>query len=227
MQAVFEKLANSTLRRQIADKIRDAILHGSLQEGQRLVERNLASQFATSLTAVREALIELEAEGFVTKRPNAATHVTKLTLDSAEKIFSVRRILEVYAVEEAARLATPEHIAEIEKHYSEMLRAAEARDAKRFITSDFSLHEATWAATQNEYLQVALRRIVLPIFAFTSIRIVTRSHFDLVRDAQSHLPFLDAIRGRRPEAARASFLGALEEWRSNTRAYVFGDSAGS
>ena len=227
MQAVFEKLANSTLRRQIADKIREAILHGSLPEGQRLVERNLASQFATSLTAVREALIELEAEGFVTKKPNAATYVTKLTLDAAEKIFAVRKILETYAVEEAARLATPEHLGALEKHYSAMLEAAQARNPKLFITSDFSFHEKIWEATDNEYLQVALRRIVLPIFAFTSIRIVTQSHFDLLKDAQSHLPFLDAIRSRDPQAAREAFLGALGEWLSNTRAYVFGESASS
>src|SRR2546422_8613700 len=157
--------------------MREAILTGTLTEGERLVERKLASQFATSLTAVREALVELEAEGFVTKKPNAATYVTKLTLDAAEKIFALRKILETYAVEEAARLATPEHIGALEKHYSAMLEAAQARNPKLFITSDFSFHEKIWEATDNQYLQVALRRIVLPIFAFTSIRIVTRCQF--------------------------------------------------
>ncbi len=87
MQTVFEKLTTATLRERIAEKMREAILTGTLREGERLVERKLASQFATSLTAVREALIELEAEGFVTKKPNAATHVTKLTLERRRRDF--------------------------------------------------------------------------------------------------------------------------------------------
>ena len=80
MEAVFEKISNYTLRGQIAEKIRGAILRGNLKEGQRLVERQLAAQFATSLTAVREALIELESTGFVIKRPNATLPATKISV---------------------------------------------------------------------------------------------------------------------------------------------------
>jgi len=65
----FAALENSTLRERISDVLRMAILNGSLREGSRIVERNLAGQFHTSLTAVREALIRLEAEGFVIKSP--------------------------------------------------------------------------------------------------------------------------------------------------------------
>ena len=74
------------------------------------MERQLAAQFVTSLTAVREALIELEATGFVIKKPNSTTHVTKLSKDAAEKIFVFRRIMEGFAVEEAARQATSERL---------------------------------------------------------------------------------------------------------------------
>ena len=76
---VFEKLESNTLRLRIADKFREAILNGSLTEGERIVERKLATLFGSSLTAVREALIQLESEGLVTKKPNAATFVIKLT----------------------------------------------------------------------------------------------------------------------------------------------------
>jgi DNA-binding GntR family transcriptional regulator len=69
------------LRDRIAEVLRKAILDGSLAEGSRIVERKLAAQFDTSLTAVREALIELEVEGFVVKKPNSATFVTQLSLE--------------------------------------------------------------------------------------------------------------------------------------------------
>ena len=110
MQKVFERLSSSTLRERIVEKLKTAILTGTLREGDRLVERQLAAQFQTSLTAVREALIQLETEGFVSKKPNAATHVTKLSMEAAEKISAVRRILEVFAVEEAARCGRQHHM---------------------------------------------------------------------------------------------------------------------
>ncbi len=223
MQTVFEKLTTSTLRERIAEKIREAILTGTLREGERLVERKLATQFATSLTAVREALIELETEGFVTKKPNAATHVTKLTLEGAEKIFALRRVLEAFAVEEAARRATPEQIQELEDHYRDMLQAATKKNTRIFIRRDFAFHEKIWEAAGNEYLAIALERIVVPVFAFSAIRIDSRQAFDLSQDAQSHLPMLEAIKVKDPEAARKAFLAGLEEWLSNTRAYVFGE----
>ncbi len=222
MRTVFEKLTTATLRERIAEKIREAILTGSLREGERLVERKLASQFATSLTAVREALIELETEGFVSKKPNAATHVTKLTLEGAEKIFALRRVLETFAVEEAARRATPEQIETLEGHFRDMLEAAAKKNTRTFIRRDFAFHEKVWEAAGNEYLAVALERIVVPIFAFSAIRIDSRQAFDPRQDAQSHLPMLEAIKAKDPEAARKAFLEGLEEWLSKTRAYVFG-----
>jgi DNA-binding GntR family transcriptional regulator len=225
MQPVFEKLTTATLRERIAEKMREAILTGVLREGERLVERKLAAQFATSLTAVREALIELEAEGFVTKKPNAATHVTRLTLDGAEKIFALRRLLEAFAVEEAARLVTPERVENLERQYQDMIEAAMQKNTPGFIRTDYSFHEKIWEAAGNEYLTAALERVVVPIFAFSAMRISSRQAFDLKQDAQSHLPILEAIKRKDPEAASKAFLCALEEWLSKTRAYVFAEPA--
>jgi DNA-binding GntR family transcriptional regulator len=221
VQRVFEKLSSGTLRGQIVEKIKTAILTGTLREGQRLVERNLAAQFETSLTAVREALIQLEAEGFVSKRPNAATHVTKLSLDAAKNIFAVRRVLEAFAVEEAARLGTPEHVQAMETAYLELLDTARAQNAQLFILKDLALHEVIWKMAANEYLEIALRRIVHPIFAFTAIRILSCHPFDLLQDTQSHLPIIEAIKTKDPVAAREAFLTAVGDWLSKTKDYVF------
>ncbi len=224
MRAVFEKMTNNTLRSRIAERIEQAILDGSLQPGERLVERKLAAQFATSLTAVREALIELEGNGLVAKKPNSATYVTKMNLEAAEKIFAVRRILEGFAFEEAARLATAEQIKHLEELYLKLLDAARTQDCRAFIQVDYDLHEMIWQISGNAYLEAALRRVVLPLFAFTAIRIVVGSPLDLLQDAQSHLPLLEAIKSKDPKAARNVFMVALQEWLSKTQAWMFGES---
>jgi len=217
----FQRLPTYSLRGRIAETIREAILNGTLEEGQRLVERNLAAQLGASLTAVREALIELEMDGFITKRRNAATYVTRLTIEETEKIFEVRAVLEAYAFEQAAHLATPEQLERLESLYETMLDAARANDRKAFLQRDYSWHEFTWRITGNEYLQSALKRVVVPLFAFTAIRTVTRDAFDLLRDAESHLPVLEALKAHDPQLARTTLVEALREWDAITRAYVF------
>ncbi len=199
-----------------------AILDGTLEAGSKLVERRLANQFATSLTAVREALIVLEADGFVTKRPNAATHVTKLTLEDTEKLFDVRRVLERHAVEIAARKCSPEHAAELDKAYFRLLDAARGKREADFITTDLDLHANIWGITGNEHLEAALRRVNSPLFAFVMIRLVAdRSAMDLTHDAQSHSTLLEAIKANDAERSRREFDIAVKDWLVNLRIGVF------
>lgn len=220
MPIVFKPIGTVTLRRMIADRIEEAILNGTLREGEKIVERRLASQFGTSLTAVREALVALEADGFVTKKPNTATYVTKLTPDAGKKIFAVRKVLEEFAVEQAARLATKEQIKDLEKAYEELLRTARAKQREHFIQSDFDFHEKIWAIADNEYLESALRRVLVPIYAFSAMRIQSGEAIDLLHDAQSHLAVLEAIKAKDPELARKCFLSALDDWYADTQEYV-------
>lgn len=210
--AVFEKLLNNTLREQISARIKQAIFTGDLREGDRLVERKLTIQFETSLTAVREALVQLEAEGFVTKKANSATHVSKYSLEAAEKISRVRRVLETYAVEEAATCATPEQIRDLENSYLELLDAARSENVEAYQCKDLALHEKIWELTSNEYLVTALKRIVYPMFAIAAIRLVSCRPFDLMQDTYSHLAIVDAIKQKNPERAKQAFLAAMNHW---------------
>ncbi|MCY4188899.1 MAG: GntR family transcriptional regulator [Bryobacterales bacterium] len=221
--ALFERIETPTLRGRIAEKIRRAILDGTIQPGSKMVERQLAAQFATSLTAVREALIVLEAEGFVAKKPNTATHVTELTLTDTEQLFDVRRVLERYAVELAARKCTASDAESLDTAYLSMLDAARAKQDGEFVRADLALHERIWEVARNEYLQASLRRINIPLFAFVMIHLVTeRSALDLAHDAESHTALLNAIKANRPERACQEFDAAVHDWLVNLRREVFG-----
>jgi len=205
----------------MADEIRENILNGTLREGERLVERKLAEQFSTSLTAVREALIELEAQGFITKKPNFATFVTKFPPDAVDKIFAFRRVIEVHTVAEAARVGTSEQMESLSQAYEELLAAAEAQDTRLYLQKDLALHELIWQISNNEYFEIALKRVVRPFFAFTAIRMSHGDSYDLVEDASNHLAFVDPIRSRDAEAAGKAYLSALDEWYAQACAYVF------
>lgn len=184
---------------------------GTLREGDRLVERTLAAELGASVTSVREAMIELESEGFLTKKPNSATHVTRLTRNDVEKIFDVRRVLEAYAVEEACRRATPEQARRLELVYAEMLKYAQENDNKGLVNRDITFHKLIWEFTGNEFLELALKRAVLPYFAFVSIRLPVRT-IDPFRDAYSHQPLVEVIKSNDVEGARRAFEQSFGSW---------------
>ena len=212
MPLITEKLTSATLRFQTSEKIRAGILSGSLKPGERLVERDLAEQLGTSLTVVREALVQLETEGFITKRPNSSTYITQLGRNEIEQILVVRRVLEGFAFAEAARNATNERIGILETLHQGAVEAARASDYQAYIHADLLWHDAVWQSSGNEALRGTLRRLVLPLFGFSAIRVASREGFDLRQDAYSHLPLLEAIRKRGPEATARAFDIAYAAW---------------
>lgn len=217
LTSVFEKLSSGTLRSRIAHQIREAILNGSLKEGERLVERKLANALGASVTAVREALIELELEGFILKKVNLGSYVTKMSIEDVEKVFHVRRVLEAYALAEAARRGTGDQVEKLEQIYLEMVDAARAKNRRAFNQHDVRWHLLVWQMAHNEYLEAALRRAALPYFAFIAIRIGTLDPLSLLRDATTHLPLLEAIKAGDAARVERTFSEMLETWLEITR----------
>lgn len=90
--------------RSVVDRLRQSIISGELSAGERLVEFTIAEQFGVSRVPVREALRQLESEGFVTsERYRGATVSSTSTRDTVE-LMQVRRGLEVLAARQAAEL---------------------------------------------------------------------------------------------------------------------------
>lgn len=212
MPLTSRKISTATLRQQIVQEVRQAILNGSLHPGERLVERNLAASLGTSLTAAREAMIQLESEGLITKRPNSTTHVTQLSPEEINQIFAVRRVLEEFAFVEAARHGTAQENAKLEQIHMRALRFAETGDARAYIGQDLAWHEAVWRMAHNPYLYASLSRAILPLFGFSTIGVAMQDGFDLVEDARNHEPLLKAIAGHDVAGTRRAYRVAADHW---------------
>jgi DNA-binding GntR family transcriptional regulator len=212
MPLVATKLNTQPARHLVADKIRESILDGALTPGERLVERKLAETLGTSQSAIREALIQLELEGHVSKKPNSATFVTDFSQRDLENTLAVRRALEGFAVEEAARQSTQADIERLEGLYQQSFAAAKARDFQKYIRGDLSWHIAMWESTHNDCLVECLRRVVVPLFGFSAIRVAMQPGFNLLNDLQSHRVLLDTIKAGEPEMAKRAFNAAIRDW---------------
>lgn len=206
-----------TLRHQIATQIRQAILDGSLRPGERVVERTLASEIGASVTAVREAVIQLEAEGLITKRSNTATNITSLTGDEIAQTFAVRHTLERMAVAEAAKHAGRGGIRLLRQLHSAAREAALAKDRHLYVQRDYAWHEAVWSTSGNAVLTATLRRVVLPLFGFSVVETVLQKDFDLLEDVQLHTPILQAIVLKDASAAMSAFDKGIRVWTTHVR----------
>ncbi len=131
----------------IARVVRDDILAGRLAAGERLVEEAIAKQFGVSRVPVREALGQLEGEGFVTiVRYRGATVSTTLRKDNRE-LLEVRRGLEVLAAQLAAQNRGGAAAAELAEVAQSTSGPADGRAIGR------SFHDLVAVASGNDQLR--------------------------------------------------------------------------
>ena len=89
------------LRDVVFQNLRQAILKGELEPGERLMEIHLAKRLGVSRTPIREAIRKLELEGLVDMVPRRGAVVASITRKDMRDVLEVRRTLEMLAVEVA------------------------------------------------------------------------------------------------------------------------------
>ncbi|MGY0194180.1 GntR family transcriptional regulator [Leptothrix sp. BB-4] len=87
----------------IAERVVQSILARRLRPGERLGEQELADMFEVSRTLVREALMQLQARGFVEVRPRVGWYVVEPSFDEARETYAARRIIETGMLRDAGR----------------------------------------------------------------------------------------------------------------------------
>ncbi len=122
----------------IAERIVEAVLAQKLAPGARLGEQDLADNFAVSRTVVREALVQLQARGFVQVQARKGWFVVQPSADEARDAFSARRIIEAGILQEAGR-PVQQVIGNLRRHIAHEQRAIEGADAatRAFLLADF------------------------------------------------------------------------------------------
>ena len=122
----------------IAEQVVESILAQKLAPGERLGEQALASNFGVSRTVVREALMQLQARGFVQVQSKRGWFVMQPSAEEARDAFSARRIVEAGILAEAGR-PLQKVIRKLRDHIADERRAIEGADAatRAFLLADF------------------------------------------------------------------------------------------
>ncbi|MCX5391622.1 GntR family transcriptional regulator [Streptomyces sp. NBC_00094] len=86
-------VTRNTLRRQIADALRDEVLAGRLQPGQEFTVKQIAEQYGVSATPVREALVDLCAQGLLDSDQHRGFRVHEFSVDDYRRMVEARMLV--------------------------------------------------------------------------------------------------------------------------------------
>lgn len=184
------------------EQLREEIVQGTVLPGEALYEIHLAARLDMSRTPIREALRELERDGYVEELPSRGYVVPRRSLDDIREFFELREVLEASATRYAALRATAAEIARLGTLCSRYER--EKNDAK-WVQLGHDFHNAVVEAARNTRLATMLESLNAQIVM--SRRTVARADA-LRRQAaiRDHRAIYDAIAAR--DAATAHALAA-------------------
>lgn len=225
---MYKAVQPSRLYEQIVRQIEEAVIQGTLKEGDQLpAERELAQQFGVSRTAVREAIKTLHEKGLVEALAGRGTFVTdgksnsmRQSLDRIVKsgqengiasLIEFREILEPEIAALAATRAGGQDIAAMQEAVRIMDGAQQ--DAEVFIEADLDFHLALAEAAANPLVLSLIDSIV---------GLLREQRLSMFHSADSpargqlhHRRILDTIMRRDPEAAREAMIAHLRQVRED------------
>lgn len=144
-----------SLRDQVEEAIAAAVVSGELAPGQLVSAPALAARYGVSATPVREAMMALEARGFVTTVRNKGFRVTEVHRDDVASLVAVRRLLEPPAVGQLAaeRCAlVAEHAPRLRALADEIVTGARSGDLAAYLRADTAFHSELLALLGNRHL---------------------------------------------------------------------------
>jgi len=125
------KAIGGTVRARATTELRDRVLTGRLRAGERLDLDQLAAEFGTSRTPVREALLGLAYEGLVEVTPRSGITVLGITPEDAVDNFAVLAALSGKAAEWATARITSEQLADLRDLADAIFGATDVVEANR------------------------------------------------------------------------------------------------
>ena len=190
------------LRDVVFNTLRQAILKGELEPGERLMEIQLAERLGVSRTPIREAIRKLELEGLVLMIPRKGAEVAKISEKSLRDVLELRRSLEELALELACQRMTEEEIDELEDAQRAFRKAVDSKDVMLMAETDEKYHEIIYQGTKNSRLVQILNNLREQMY---------RYRLEYIKDADKrqillieHDNILKAVRNRKVAEAKAA-----------------------
>ena len=221
---IFSRIEHSRTADEVVQQIESLVLEGVLRVGDRLPgERDLARQFEVSRPILRDALKNLETRGLLTSRHGGGTYVADVIgqvfarpvielfathRKAAGDYLEYRREIEGIAAEYAARRATPDDLALLDRIVARMREAHPSADMEAEAAIDVEFHQAIGECAHNIMLLHTLRSCyrLMSDGVLQSRMLVFNIPDASATLLEQHLAIYEAVRSGNPAAARQAAM---------------------
>ncbi len=159
-------LNTKSLRQQVYEHLKSELNSGALEAGRQLDLNRLAAELGTSRTPLREALLQLDHEGFVTILPRRGVVVNGLTLEEIRSIYEIVGALEATAILSAAARMPGAVLDEMRDHNTAMKEALDGDDFDAYYDHNLAFHDAFLDLCGNERLVATVRLLKERLYDF-------------------------------------------------------------
>ncbi len=149
----------ASLRERVTASIRNAILDGRLEPGQKLVERELCSALDISRTLLREVLPQLQAEGLIKSVAHKGPSVASIQADEVMEIYQVRLALESLAVREFTRNASDQQVLDLREQLSALKRPEAAANLRNLLLAKAGFYSVLLEGCGNRVINQTLKQL--------------------------------------------------------------------
>jgi len=199
----------ATLRDLVQERMRDAIIEGAFEPGQRLVERPLCDQLGVSRTVIRETIRYLEAEGLVEILPGRGPIVAVMNWQDAKQIYDIRRMLETAAAETCARNMTTDRARDLDGALTRLKNSFSDETPGSLFRATAEFYAQIFAGAGHHIAWDVVQRLNGRI---SRLRMMTLASAEREKPGIMHMQNIcDAVTSGDPDAAKAAVENHIDD----------------
>jgi len=186
------------LREQVYTYLRKQMNLGALIPGSTINLGEIAKQLGISKTPLRDALIHLEIEGFVTIIPRRGVRVNLLELRDVKNAYEAMGIIETSIVLDCFESISQSHILQLEELNRKMVADIKKNDFNRLFDLNLKFHDVYLNVSDNDYLKKFIIPIKQRLYDFPRKNYIKEWE---MRNCKEHQLFIDHLKAGRAENA--------------------------
>ncbi|MBM9511509.1 GntR family transcriptional regulator [Desulfogranum marinum] len=181
----------SSLSEQVYAYLRTEMINGNLTPGSTINIGEIASELGISKTPLRDALIHLELEGFVTIIPRRGVLVNELKISDVKNAYEAVGLIEAFIVEKGIEHITSSHIQELQKLNEIMIKDIQNNDFSRIFETNLEFHSVYVDSSDNELLQKFILPIKHRLYDFPRHNFIPEWE---MRNCEEHRQFIEQLK---------------------------------
>jgi DNA-binding GntR family transcriptional regulator len=211
-------LRRATFRDLVAERLRQAIIDGSIAPGSTVTEQQLAAEFGVSRGPLREAMGQLVEEGLLVSVPYTATRVMSLSRHDVGEIYSLRTAMERLAFAQIWHHRTEAFAATLKARHEALLAALPGGDGFATSQAEVQLHATVYEFCGHKLLLEAWNRIAPRLHLYLAVHQKAHGRSGPLDDA--HRAYVELATGDRLDLMLAELDHHMQRGLDHLQDYV-------